>query len=116
MNLIKINNLRKSFGTKEILKGIDLDLKTGKVYTLLGKNGAGKTTFINILLRLIKEDKGQVATNLNIKKEVGVVFQEDYFPKDITVSDLVKLQASFFRKKLDVNEQLKSMGLEKEKK
>lgn len=115
MNLIEIDNLRKSFGTKDVLKGLDLDLETGKVYTLLGKNGAGKTTFISILLRLIKEDEGHVATNLNIKKEVGVVFQEDYFPKDITVSDLIKLQASFFYKKVDIDEQLENMGLEKEK-
>lgn len=115
MNLIEINNLRKNFGIKEVLKGLDLDLETGKVYTLLGKNGAGKTTFINILLRLIKEDEGNVATNLNIKKEVGVVFQEDYFPKDITVLDLIKLQASFFHRKVDINQQLKNMGLEKEK-
>ncbi|MDV5976376.1 UNVERIFIED_CONTAM: ABC transporter ATP-binding protein [Streptococcus canis] len=115
MNLIEINNLRKSFGTKDVLKGLDVDLETGKVYTLLGKNGAGKTTFISILLRLMKEDEGHVATNLNIKKEVGVVFQEDYFPKDITVSDLIKLQASFFHKKVNIDEQLKNMGLEKEK-
>ena len=115
MNLIEINNLRKSFGTKDVLKGLDVDLETGKVYTLLGKNGAGKTTFTSILLRLIKEDEGHVATNLNIKKEVGVVFQEDYFPKDITVSDLIKLQASFFHKKVNIDEQLKNMGLEKEK-
>ena len=100
MNLIEINNLRKSFGTKDVLKGLDVDLETGKVYTLLGKNGSGKTTFTSILLRLMKEDEGHVATNLNIKKEVGVVFQEDYFPKDITVSDLIKLQASFFHKKV----------------
>lgn len=115
MNLIEINNLRKSFGTKDVLKGLDVDLETGKVYTLLGKNGAGKTTFTSILLRLMKEDDGHVATNLNIKKEVGVVFQEDYFPKDITVSDLIKLQASFFHKKVNIDEQLKNMGLEKEK-
>lgn len=115
MNLIEINNLRKSFGTKDVLKGLDVDLETGKVYTLLGKNGAGKTTFTSILLRLMKEDEGHVATNLNIKKEVGVVFQEDYFPKDITVSDLIKLQASFFHKKVNIDEQLKNMGLEKEK-
>lgn len=115
MNLIEINNLKKSFGTKDVLKGLDLDLETGKVYTLLGKNGAGKTTFISILLRLIKEDEGHVATNLDIKKEVGVIFQEDYFPKDTTVSDLIKLQASFFHKKVDIDEQLENMGLEKEK-
>lgn len=115
MNLIEINNLRKKFGTKEVLNGLDLSLKTGQVYTLLGKNGAGKTTFISILLRLIKEDSGSVVANVSVKKEVGVVFQEDYFPKEITVSDLIKLQASFFHKKVNVDEQLKNMGLEKEK-
>lgn len=115
MNLIEIKNVRKSFGTKDVLKGLNLYLETGRVYTLLGKNGAGKTTFISILLRLIKEDAGCVTTKLNIKKEVGVVFQEDYFPKDITVSDLIKLQASFFHKQVNVDEQLEKMGLKKEK-
>ncbi|MGT2834941.1 ABC transporter ATP-binding protein [Streptococcus hyointestinalis] len=115
MSLIEINNLIKNFGTKAVLKGVDLDLESGKVYTLLGKNGAGKTTFISILLKLIKQDGGHVATNLNIKKDIGVVFQEDYFPKDITVLDLIKLQASFFHKKVNIDEQLKNMGLEKEK-
>lgn len=115
MNLIEINNLRKNYGVKEVLKGLDLSLKNGQVYTLLGKNGAGKTTFINILLRLIKEDSGSVVSNVSVKKEVGVVFQEDYFPKETTVSDLIKLQASFFHKKVNVDEELKIMGLEKEK-
>lgn len=115
MNLIKIENLKKKFGTKEVLKGLDLNLETGKVYTLLGKNGAGKTTLISILLGLLKEDTGHITTNLAIKTEVGVVFQEDYFPKDMTVLDLIKLQASFFHKKINVDEQLEKMGLAKEK-
>ena len=45
-----------------------MSLKNGHVYTLLGKNGAGKTTFINILLRLIKEDSGSVVSNVSVKK------------------------------------------------
>lgn len=115
MNLIKIENLKKKFGTKEVLKGLDLNLETGKVYTLLGKNGAGKTTLISILLGLLKEDTGHITMNLAIKTEVGVVFQEDYFPKDMTVLDLIKLQASFFHKKINIDEQLEKMGLAKEK-
>lgn len=70
MNLIEINNLRKNYGVKEVLKGLDLSLKNGQVYTLLGKNGAGKTTFINILLRLIKEDSGSVVSNVSEKKKL----------------------------------------------
>lgn len=116
MNLIEINDLKKKYGTKEVLKGLSLRLALGKVYTLLGKNGAGKTTFISILLKLIKEDSGEIKNNLNIKNEVGVVFQEDYFPKDLSVNDLIKLQASFFKQKINIDELLIKFDLIKEKK
>lgn len=116
MNLIEINDLKKKYGTKEVLKGLSLGLALGKVYTLLGKNGAGKTTFISILLKLIKEDSGEIKNNLNIKNEVGVVFQEDYFPKDLSVNDLIKLQASFFKQKINIDELLIKFDLIKEKK
>lgn len=116
MNLIEINDLKKKYGTKEVLKGLSLRLAPGKVYTLLGKNGAGKTTFISILLKLIKEDSGEIKNNLNIKSEVGVVFQEDYFPKDLSVNDLIKLQASFFKQKVNIDELLTKFDLIKEKK
>lgn len=115
MNLITIENVQKSYNKKQVLKNLNLDLKMGAVYTLLGKNGAGKTTLINILLNLVKEDSGIINRNLNIKKDVGVVFQEDYFPSDITLGDLIRLQSSFFKKKVNVDEQLELYGLQKEK-
>jgi ABC-2 type transport system ATP-binding protein len=52
--------LRKSYGTKVVLDGIDLDVPEGTVYALLGPNGAGKTTTIHILATLIGADGGQV--------------------------------------------------------
>ncbi|MFJ8057679.1 ATP-binding cassette domain-containing protein [Streptomyces sp. NPDC096142] len=52
--------LRKSFGDKTVLDGIDLRITAGSVFALLGPNGAGKTTAVNILSTLISADGGQV--------------------------------------------------------
>lgn len=57
---LQINNLRKSFGKKEIVKGFNLQLKKGECFGLLGINGAGKTTTLNIIAKTLDFDKGQV--------------------------------------------------------
>ncbi|MER5960117.1 ATP-binding cassette domain-containing protein, partial [Streptomyces sp. NPDC001893] len=51
--------LRKSYGDKTVLDGIDLHIPTGTVFALLGPNGAGKTTAVQILSTLISADGGQ---------------------------------------------------------
>ncbi|MEU0199362.1 MULTISPECIES: ATP-binding cassette domain-containing protein, partial [unclassified Streptomyces] len=51
--------LRKSYGDKTVLDGIDLHIPTGSVFALLGPNGAGKTTAVKILSTLITPDAGQ---------------------------------------------------------
>ena len=58
MNAITVRELRKSYGDKVVLAGIDLDVKAGSVFALLGPNGAGKTTIVNILSTLIRPDAG----------------------------------------------------------
>lgn len=55
---IEVNELRKSYGENEVLKGINLKVERGKVFALLGPNGAGKTTAIRILATLLKVDAG----------------------------------------------------------
>ena len=62
-NAIEIKGLRKSFGKKEVLKGIDLTVKKGQIVAILGPNGAGKTTTINILSTLMKSDSGEITVN-----------------------------------------------------
>ncbi|NUT93579.1 MAG: ATP-binding cassette domain-containing protein, partial [Saccharothrix sp.] len=52
--------LRKNFGDKVVLDGIDLDVAEGTVFSLLGPNGAGKTTAVQILSTLITADAGEV--------------------------------------------------------
>jgi ABC-2 type transport system ATP-binding protein len=50
--MITISNLSKKYGTKEVLKGIDLNLEKGKVYGIVGENGAGKTTLFRCIAGL----------------------------------------------------------------
>jgi ABC-2 type transport system ATP-binding protein len=59
MTAIVARGLRKAFGTKVVLDGIDLDVAEGTVFALLGPNGAGKTTTVQILSTLIHADGGQ---------------------------------------------------------
>jgi ABC-2 type transport system ATP-binding protein len=57
---IAASGLRKAFGDKTVLDGIDLDVPAGTVFSLLGPNGAGKTTTVNVLTTLMKADDGTV--------------------------------------------------------
>jgi ABC-2 type transport system ATP-binding protein len=57
---IEVSGLRKSFGGKSVLDGIDLVVPAGTVFSLLGPNGAGKTTTVNVLTTLMKADGGTV--------------------------------------------------------
>ena len=55
---LEMNNIRKSFGEKEVLKGISFHAASGKAFGLLGRNGAGKTTSIRILMDVFPPDSG----------------------------------------------------------
>ncbi|NKR24635.1 ATP-binding cassette domain-containing protein [Rhodococcus hoagii] len=57
---VRVRSLRKSFGDKAVLDGIDLDIAEGTIFSLLGPNGAGKTTVVNILSTLVRPDAGEV--------------------------------------------------------
>ncbi|WP_431957311.1 ATP-binding cassette domain-containing protein [Nocardia lijiangensis] len=57
---IAVSGLRKTYGDKVVLDGIDLDVRAGTVFSLLGPNGAGKTTTVNVLSTLVKADGGSV--------------------------------------------------------
>ncbi|MCL1885106.1 MAG: ATP-binding cassette domain-containing protein [Defluviitaleaceae bacterium] len=59
--IISVSNLKKSFKSHEVLKGVSFDVKTGGIFALLGSNGAGKTTTINILATLTKADGGEAS-------------------------------------------------------
>lgn len=60
MEMLHISNLRKSFGDKEVLKGLDLSVPEHSIFGFIGKNGAGKTTTMKMVLGLLKADEGRI--------------------------------------------------------
>lgn len=58
--LLELRNIYKSFGEKEVLKGISFSAEGGKAFGLLGRNGAGKTTTIRILMNVFPANSGEV--------------------------------------------------------
>jgi ABC-2 type transport system ATP-binding protein len=80
---ITVSGLRKAYGDKVVLDGIDLDVRAGSVFSLLGPNGAGKTTTVNVLTTLMKADGGtarvaghDIATDAKaVRAAIGVTGQ-----------------------------------------
>ena len=54
MKVLEVNNLKKTIGKREIIKGVSFEINSGEIFGFLGPNGAGKTTTIRMLVGLIK--------------------------------------------------------------
>ncbi|MCT4372849.1 amino acid ABC transporter ATP-binding protein [Yangia mangrovi] len=100
--MIEIQNVRKSFGQMEVLKGIDLTVAKGEVLTVIGGSGSGKSTLLTCINGLEPIDSGKIlvdgtevhakSTNLNkLRQKIGIVFQQwNAFPH-LTVLENVTL-------------------------
>lgn len=103
MKLI-LNNIKKSFDNKEVLKGASFNFEKGKIYGLLGRNGAGKTTLFNCIGQEIKYDEGEVYLLEEGKKkkldydDIGYCFSEPVLPDFLTGYEFIK----FF---IDINKE-----------
>lgn len=86
---LKINGLSKSFGTLEVLKGLNLTLGPGRIYCLMSPSGSGKTTFFRILLGLERADSGSVEGMDGAR--TSAVFQEDRLCEAFTPVDNVAM-------------------------
>lgn len=104
--MIEIKNIRKSFGSLEVLRGIDLTINKGEVVSIVGPSGAGKTTLLQIIGTLDKPDTGTICvdsidvTTLSQKKlsdfrnkHIGFVFQFHQLLPEFTAIENVMIPA-----------------------
>ena len=63
MDMLRITNLHKRFGDKEVLRGLSLSVPEGSIFGFIGKNGSGKTTTMKTVLGLLKPDGGEITVN-----------------------------------------------------
>lgn len=95
-DLIQIQNLNKSFGKKQVLKNINLNIQSGKIIGLLGPNGSGKTTLIKILNGLLKDYQGSVfidhqPVGVHSKEIISYLPDEPYFENWMTTTYALNL-------------------------
>ena len=99
-----VANLRKSYGDREVVAGIDLELKPGECFGLLGPNGAGKTTTLKLCLGLTDPDGGEItmfglpvpSRARDARARVGVVPQADNLDPDFTVRENLLVYGRYF--------------------
>jgi ABC-2 type transport system ATP-binding protein len=116
---ISVENLHKSYGEVEAVRGIDLEVKTGEVFGLLGPNGAGKTTTLEILEGLRPRTSGAVSVlgldpesqSNEIKGRIGVCLQATNLPDKMKVHEALDLFAAFYSKNAARDQLLKRLQL-----
>jgi len=102
MSIIEVKNLRKSFGTNEVLKSIDLEVERGEVICIVGPSGSGKSTFLRCLNGLEGINAGSVlvgdldiankSVNIDqVRENIGMVFQQFNLFPHLTVSENITL-------------------------
>ena len=100
---LEIKNLYKSYGKKEVLKNINFTFEEGKIYGLLGRNGAGKTTFFNALNEDIKIDSGECF--LDNKKletsDIGYVVSTPQVPEFLTGREFLQFYLDINKDKIE---------------
>ena len=98
---IKLENVSKRFKHENVLKGISYSFESGKIYSIVGRNGSGKSVLLKIIAGLYLQDKGNVLfdnKNYNMINEIpdnlGIVIEQPSFINDLTGLENLKLLAS----------------------
>ncbi len=116
---IEVRGLRKSYGSIEAVRGVDLRVSVGEVFALLGPNGAGKTTTVEILEGYLKRTAGDVAVlghdpsrnDRKLKERIGIVLQTTSVDPYLTVEETINLFRAYYPHPLPLEEILSATGL-----
>ena len=84
-NMIRVDNVSKSYGDKRVLNNVSCEFEDGKIYCIMGESGVGKTTLIRLIMGLEKPDEGYISSS----KQFAAAFQEDRLLEDRDAVDNV---------------------------
>lgn len=100
-DIVQISGLNKSYGYKQIIKDMNLNLEGGKIIGLLGPNGSGKSTLIKILGGVLKPDSGNVTIDgkqigIDTKRIVSYLPERTYLSPSMKVREAISMFADFY--------------------
>ncbi|GAA1715472.1 ABC transporter ATP-binding protein [Isoptericola hypogeus] len=117
--VVRVRGLRKRYGPKHAVAGLDLDLHAGEIVAVLGPNGAGKTTTVEILEGFRSRDAGEVrvlgedpaTAGRAWRARIGVVAQDSRDQADLTVAECVRSTARYYPAPRDPDQVIDAVGL-----
>ena len=127
-DIVQISGLNKSYGYKQIIKDMNLNLEGGKIIGLLGPNGSGKSTLIKILGGVLKPDSGNVTIDgkqigIDTKRIVSYLPERTYLSPSLKVREAISMFADFYedfrteraeemlnRLNINLNDRIKSLS------
>jgi len=116
---IRVQGLRKLYGSFEAVRGISFEVAPGEIFGLLGPNGAGKTTTVEILEGLRQRSAGEVSVlgfdpekeTGEVKDRIGVALQATNLPEKIKVQEAAELFAAFYTRSVAVDDLLRKLQI-----
>ncbi|TAM91716.1 MAG: ABC transporter ATP-binding protein [Jatrophihabitans sp.] len=119
MPMIDVRGLRKVYGGRAVVDGIELSVEDGEIFGILGPNGAGKTTTVECIAGLRRPDAGTISVagmdpgreGTAFREALGVQLQESRLPDKQTVAEALELYASFYARPRDWRELAERLGL-----
>lgn len=119
--VIKVENVSKKFGETSVIDGISLELKKGKIYGLVGRNGSGKTVLMKLICGFLNPTEGEiwiknkrVDINADITEEIGLIIESPGFLPNYSGFKNLKLLAMIRRKisKKEIRDVMELVGLD----
>lgn len=116
---VVVTGLRKTYGSIEAVKGIDLEVARGEIFALLGPNGAGKTTTVEILEGHRSRTAGDVEVlghdperrERSFRQRIGIVLQETGVERYLSVAEVIELYGGYYPDPLPVDDVIEVVGL-----
>lgn len=117
--MIQVENLHKKFGKNTVLAGLDLHIRPGGIFAILGPNGSGKTTLIKTILGMVMPDTGTIRVqgesinkNWKYRKEINYLPQIANFPGNLKVNELIAMVKDIRQRPSEEEKLIAYFGLE----